>query len=498
MHVFSIPTIFLAVIFFLIAGPVCLNAEHAKAPPTRPYREHLVCFAGTPYELNVYRIYGRIPGTTIIILGGIQGNEPGGNLSADLYVDLNLDVGDLIVVPRANFKSIILYQRAPDGDMNRQFHLRHNGSPKPCMSGVVNVVKGLMREADVFLNLHDGRGFHRPTYVDDLHNPSRFGQSIVIDTASYTCKDTGEILPLADVAKQVLADINSRIADSDHHLWLFNTHTDTEQTYMASEMRKTATWYALTRICIPAFGIETSKNLPSTEAKVRYHNYAVNAFMAYYGIVPEYPPVLLLPPKLISSQISINGKNNTLYPGDSLVLWKGDEIRIRHIEANYDRGLSCDVLGLGSINDLGRALIPTKDTTILFRKDEMVFSRLKVTVRPQPRPSLERIWVLTVQLNGKRRILTEGETLWVNSKDILVIEQSFAPEICNTSTIKVNFKGFVPLNGINTGDDRGHPICLDDGLIKRFSVNGKGLCWPVVTSYDGKKVATFYVTQHKS
>ena len=56
-----------------------------------------------------------------MLIGGIQGNEPGGFISADLYADMSLEKGNLIVVPRANFYSIILNQRGAHGDMNRKF-----------------------------------------------------------------------------------------------------------------------------------------------------------------------------------------------------------------------------------------------------------------------------------------------------------------------------------------------------------------------------------------
>jgi hypothetical protein len=48
-------------------------------------REHSVYFQNTAYELNIYRIYGKEPGKTLMLIGGIQGNEPGGFLSADSY-----------------------------------------------------------------------------------------------------------------------------------------------------------------------------------------------------------------------------------------------------------------------------------------------------------------------------------------------------------------------------------------------------------------------------
>ncbi len=45
---------------------------------TEARRENLVYFPNTPYELNVYKIYGKRPGKTLMLIGGIQGNEPEG------------------------------------------------------------------------------------------------------------------------------------------------------------------------------------------------------------------------------------------------------------------------------------------------------------------------------------------------------------------------------------------------------------------------------------
>ena len=66
-------------------------------------RVHTVFFEGTDHELNVYRINGQQPGNTILLIGGIQGDEPGGFLSVDLYADISLAKGNLIVVPRPIF-----------------------------------------------------------------------------------------------------------------------------------------------------------------------------------------------------------------------------------------------------------------------------------------------------------------------------------------------------------------------------------------------------------
>ena len=146
-------------------------------------REHLVYFPNTAYELNIYKIKGKKPGKTLMLIGGIQGNEPGGFLSADLYADMSLDRGNLIVVPRANFYSIITNQRGPNGDMNRKFNLEDNSSTME--DQIVSILKKLINESDYLINLHDGAGYYHPTYIDKWRNPTLFGQAIVGDTEEF-------------------------------------------------------------------------------------------------------------------------------------------------------------------------------------------------------------------------------------------------------------------------------------------------------------------------
>jgi predicted deacylase len=68
-----------------------------------------------------------------MLIGGIQGDEPGSYLTADLYADIHLKKGNLIVVPRANFYSILLSRREGlTGDMNRKFG--ENGNSKKSLT----------------------------------------------------------------------------------------------------------------------------------------------------------------------------------------------------------------------------------------------------------------------------------------------------------------------------------------------------------------------------
>lgn len=467
-------------------------AADAATSLTRPSQQHHVWFKGSPYELNVYRIYGRRPGKTMLIIGGIQGDEPGGFLSADLYVDMRLNRGDLIVIPRANLKSVILYQRGPDGDMNRQFHKRHNGTLQPSFTGVVQVIQDLMAESDIFLNLHDGRGFYHPTYMNEHRNPKRFGQSIVIDTDEFLCRDTGKKIELAATAAQVITDINDRIEEPKHHLRLFNTRTDTGKDYIASEMKKTATWFALTQHCIPSFGIESSKDLPTTELKVRYHNDAINAFMAHYGIMPEFPPLLLPPPTWSYLLFSINDEIKTVFPGKQIFARSGDLISIKHVEANYQRGVTCDLENIGNMNDLGHDFVLTSPTKLVIRKDQRVIGTIDVLLVADEKKSIAG-WRLALTVNGKNFEISDKNTLTVRRKDIVVLKRAYNSSSTGSAPL-LNFKGFVPpAVSINTGDDGNHPIILDDSLLQRHSVNGNGRRWPVIATQNNSTVARFYI-----
>jgi len=83
---------------------VLLAVTYAAAVQPRAAAETRVktYFENTDHELTVYFITGKEPGNTMMIIGGIQGDEPGGYIAADLYADMLLEKGNLIVVPRAN------------------------------------------------------------------------------------------------------------------------------------------------------------------------------------------------------------------------------------------------------------------------------------------------------------------------------------------------------------------------------------------------------------
>ena len=327
-------------------------------------------------------IKGRQPGSTVMILGGIQGDEPGGFLSADLYADLRLKRGNLIVVPRANFRSIIQCQRGPAGDMNRKFETNVPDDPE---HNVVDVIKSLMAQSDLFLNLHDGSGFYRPVWENDMANPKRYGQCIIADNSVYTHAPSGRTINLEGPALRAVERVNKDIADPQHAFHFFNMRT-TEPDTPYLEQRKSATYFALTQLGIPAFAIETSKQLPSLEMKVCQHNLAVNAFLELFGVEVEHPGVTLDPPKLSYLLIAVNnGPPLAVGDGQKLLVAPGDTVEVVHVHANYERGLSVEVQGSGGLNDVHRPVRVTKATTVIARKDNSVIGQVNLGLLPEGR-----------------------------------------------------------------------------------------------------------------
>jgi hypothetical protein len=450
-------------------------------------REHLVYFPNTAYELNIYKIFGKDPGKTLMLIGGIQGNEPGGFLSADLYADMSLQKGNLIVVPRANFYSIILNQRGPNGDMNRRF--RTEDTSASTEDKIVTKLKELISESDYLLNLHDGSGYYYPEYIDKWRNPTRFGQSIIADCREYRIPGTDKIIKLEETAQKVISQVNPHIQNDLYKFHFMNTRTEDEDS-PHREQRNSATYYALTTHHIPAFGIETSKFLPSIDLKVRYHNLIINAFKEIFGIIPESPGLELDPPVLNYLVVSLNGQIPIVVKKDQTLQMKaGDTIHISHIESNYERGLSLDILGHGGLNDYRREFVIFKDTSIIVRKDNEVFAEIPVRISgnrlgQDKQPSRTgRVEYFVIETKGHRLLLADGETLDLVMGDDLKIV-GILPSLADNSGITVNFKGFVGNLKNNTGEDRGYLIHTGEGLLRRYSLGNKGRLYEIIASED--------------
>jgi len=461
---------------------------------------HTVFFEGTDHELNVYRIHGKESGKTLLLIGGIQGDEPGGFISADLYADLSLAKGNLIVVPRANFHSILLKRRKINEDMNRKFaeDKKDNYETK-----VVSILKKLIAESDCLLNLHDGSGFYSEKWESPERNPKRYGQSLIADCDVFTNPDTGKVINLGDMGKKVAGMINKDIKNPDYHFH-FNNHNTKLEDSLHKEQRKSATYYALYKWSIPAFGVESSKSLP-LETKVLHHNLAINAFMDLLGVVPESPGFNLEDPELRYLIVSVNNSLPILVEKDqTLYLNKGDSIMISHIEANYERGLSADIIGYGTVNDLRKKIVISKPAKVIVRKDYFSCGSINVAFDWGRKKASNNVSIsndseheapflyFKLNINGKNQICQNNEFVSIVKGDKLKIVDVFT-NLAYQSDCIVNFKGYVGEVSKNIGEDRGFIIYTERDLWKNYSLNKDGKIYQIVVTRDNDQIGKLFI-----
>ncbi len=230
---------------------------------------------------------------TLLVIGGIQGDEPGGFLAASLLsTEYEITKGSVWIVPNLNFPSIIKRSRGLNGDMNRKFSKIKKKDPDYL---AVSGIKTLINDSNVALivNLHDGSGFYRKKYINKLQNPKRWGNSCIIDQKALKDVRYGE---LEKIASSVVASINKHLLSPKHKYHVKNTKTKEGD----EEMLKSLTFYAIGQNKA-AFANEASKSL-RTHDRVYYHLVALEKYMGIMGI--EYKRKFELSPKNVKKAIN--------------------------------------------------------------------------------------------------------------------------------------------------------------------------------------------------
>lgn len=259
--------------------PLPPPAAVAGAPATPPRALSPVLHDGTPFEPSLSSVtphkLGTGNGPTLLVVGGIQGDEPGGFSAASvLATQYRITSGSVWVVPGLNLRSILQRNRGVFGDMNRKFAAIAPDDPE---LPLVNAIKDIIMRDDVsmVLNLHDGSGFYRPVYEDKLRNPKRWGQSLIIDQEDM---EAPHFYRLLETAQAVEREVNSRLLSPEHRYHIHNTRTAEGN----EQMEKTLSWFSV-RNGKPAFGIEASKEF-GTDTRAYYHLQIIEAYMRLMGI----------------------------------------------------------------------------------------------------------------------------------------------------------------------------------------------------------------------
>ncbi|SNR98774.1 Carboxypeptidase controlling helical cell shape [Humidesulfovibrio mexicanus] len=469
-----------ALTLLLLLPLACLGAS----------RSSFVFFEGTQYPLHVVFIQGEKPGPTVMIQGGIQGDEPTGFLAAQILAESRVRTGNLIVVPRANVPSIHVHQRAVNVDMNRRFDRDYNQFYEDRLA---RAVRFLLSQSSALIHLHEGSGFYDPEYVNPLRNPSRWGQSIIIDA------NVHDSLDLARLVNSALREINASVREKDYEFKLFNTRTFESDSRYAQEMRKSLTFYALANLNIPAMAVEVSKNIGALGWKVKHQVYATGVLLRHCGVD-------IVPPSVderdVQSQFERDCRpkiNGTPLDGRPLAIRSGGTITVdpASIGQNADKGqavavFASDRQGVNIVDSPRMALERFKEleTRVDGRKVSSTTVRFAGAM-PPPLPAGPPVFVCW--LNGKPVQVRQGETLHALVGDQLVIEGVLGSKWREV----LNFKGYTARPTDNDGQDMGWEIILDpESFIDRYRLPGPQADvarYQVLRETKGARPSSFYV-----
>ena len=228
-------------------------------------------------DVNILKQENPDSNTTLLIIGGIHGDEPGGYFAASLLsTHYKITSKNLWVIPNLNQDSIIANKRGLYGDMNRKFSsIKNSDHDKKTIEEIKQIM--LEKNVSLILNLHDGHGFYREKDQGSIFNPNAWGQTCVIDQCKL--KEDQEFGNLNEIASTVKRNLNKRLLQKHHSFAVKNTNTKFED----EAMQLSLTYFAVTNNK-PAFALESSKNLSTLSQKVFYQLLAIEEFMKIMGI----------------------------------------------------------------------------------------------------------------------------------------------------------------------------------------------------------------------
>ncbi len=214
---------------------------------------------GAAFATKAYIYEADTPGLTVMVVGGVHGNEPAGALAAEKFMQVPVLRGTLIVIPRANTLALAKNIRTlPEiEDLNRAYPGKEGGTPAQRLTH--DIVQLMHRyQVGMLLDLHEGYAFN------------------AIDKNS-----VGEtILPGADDVSVLLAMdaveyINRQISEDKKKF-----------SVLANPIAGSTAHYANTVLQIPAFTIETCSDQLLAD-RVRFSFEIAKFLIASQGVIAD-------------------------------------------------------------------------------------------------------------------------------------------------------------------------------------------------------------------
>ncbi|RXJ92552.1 deacylase [Malaciobacter molluscorum] len=399
---------------------------------------------------------------TMLIVGGIQGDEPGGFMAASLITThYTIEKGSVWVIPNLNFYSIIKRNRGPFGDMNRKFAKISKNDPD--YSKIERIKDYILKDnVKLVLNLHDGSGFFRKKTVNGIYAPYRWGQSSIIDQERIDVQKYGN---LEEISTLVCKHVNENLIRQRDKYHVKNTHTRMGD----KEMEKSLTYFAINN-GKAAFGNEASKNLPLHE-RAYYHLLAIEKYMDIMGI--KFHRNFELNPKSLKNVI-----DNDIY-----ISFYNDKIRLPLGEIR-------NKIGYFPVKKDGKINFKPSNPLMLIIKNKESYSihygnRRLARLFPDYFDIANELDNVKLNIDGVEKEVPIGSI--VNVQNDFLVKKS--------KNIRVNVIGYVNNSFEN---ESGLKISKKD-IIKRFSIDKKGKLYRVEFYKDNNFVGMIVVNfDHKS
>ncbi|WP_305863030.1 M99 family carboxypeptidase catalytic domain-containing protein [Helicobacter cholecystus] len=375
----------------------------------------------------------------ILLIGGIQGDEPGGFNALNLFLQhYTIKQGEVWVIPNLNAHSILQNHRGIYGDMNRKFKtLQVNDPEYPIIERLKKII--LDDEIEFIFHLHDGSGFYREKFISNTLNPNRWGNCSIIDQAKLNGAKYGDLL---HYSQNIVKHINQNALKDLHLYRVRNTHTAKED----KEMEKSLTFFAVQNNK-GAIANEASKNLSVAE-RVYYHLLAIEGMLETIGV--KFDRNFALTPKNV--QKLIDDKNARIQIANLITLpMMGLKKKISYFPLP-----SKDIASIAIKSNHYIVGMLKKNNVILLKYGNRVvtqFSPLYLEF------SKEKI-TLDFEVDGERKEVRVGE--------ILKVKNNFKVVLPKDSHLRVNIIGFSPSNNPSTEANLNVKLT---SMIKAYSID---------------------------
>ena len=250
--------------------------------------------AGTEWETEFHVVDSGVAGPTVLIVGGMHGNEPAGWRAAEQIRHWPIIKGKLVVVPRANVKGLAANTRyvperpLQERDLNRNFPQDEasGGSAAEADSDPVVKPRGQLAmalwkfaaqtEPDWVVDLHEGFEFNLS------HNPPDGKKKSVGSSVIY--RGGNRMDPLAE---RIVEAANATVTDADKRFSL---------------LRRGPVNTGLARACINVLGaealiLETTYKEQPLSLRTRQHRAMVNVLLNHVGLIDRDCRHVLAAPK---------------------------------------------------------------------------------------------------------------------------------------------------------------------------------------------------------